>query len=99
MGFGETMQHEGAVKVSAAESAEHESLLAAKRFVPIETNQQGRWEYNANGTVKYAGYAPKGLAEGSDGWLLHYFQYSGVQVTSRTIAYGNWTNRESESYE
>lgn len=90
----------GQLKVTGAEGREHESSLYAKRCSQIGTNQQGRWAYNADSNIQYAGYAPKGLAEGTDGWLLQKFTYDVSQrLTTREIAYGNWTNRTGESYE
>lgn len=101
MTIGNTDQLWGQHKVSAAEAQENENLLSAKRVTEIPTNMQMRADYGAStdGLPNYMGYAPKGMAEGTDGWLLQYFVYDGNrQCTSRTIAYGNWTNRASESY-
>ena len=75
MAIGDSSSTSGAVKNSETQDREHETTLYAKRFIQIETNQQGRWAYNANGTVLYAGYAPKGLAESDDGWLLQKFSF------------------------
>lgn len=98
MALGNTFTKSGATKNTETQDREHENALYAKRYVQIETNQQGRWAYNADGTILYAGYAPKGLAEGTDGWLLQKFTYTSMRPTKREIAYGNWTNRASESY-
>lgn len=85
-------------KTSAAEEREHEIALFARRITEVPSNMQARWSYNASNQVEYAGFAAKGLAEGTDGWLLHKFTYSSNLPTKREIAYGNWTNKASESY-
>jgi len=47
----------------------------------------------------YVGFAPKGLAEGADGWLLYYLEYdTSNRLIKLTVAYGNWTARTSASY-
>ena len=67
-------------------------------FAEIPPSMGARWEYNADGTVLYAGYAPRGVAEGADGWLLQKFTYTNSQPTKREIAYHNWTARASGVY-
>lgn len=100
MGLGDSYVKSGAVKNTESQDREHETTLFAKRYVQIETNQQGRWAYNANGTVLYSGYAPKGLAEGTDGWLLHKFTYdASSRAVTRKIYYGNWTARAGYTFE
>lgn len=91
----------GATKVSGAEAREHEVPLFAKRVVQLPSNQKERWDYGArtDGQPDYWGFAPKGLAEGSDGWIIYKYTYSGSNATEKNIAYGNWTNRASETYE
>ena len=93
MGQGDAYKTSGNVRNSETESREHESKLFAKRYIQIETNQQGRWEYNADGTILYAGYAPRGLAEGTTGWLLQKFTYTSMRPVTRTIAYSSWDLR------
>jgi hypothetical protein len=56
-----------------------------------------RVEYSGSNAI-YVGYAPKGLAEGTDGWLLQKLTYSGSNVTEINIAYGNWTARAGYSF-
>jgi len=100
MGLGTDHTLSGATKASGAEHREHEAALYAKRYVQIETNQEGRWAYNEDSTVLYAGYAPKDLAEGTDGWLLHKFTYDeSKRVIKREIAYGNWTGKASAGWD
>lgn len=91
----------GHTKISQTEAIENEILIAAKRVTEIPSNQQMLADYVArtDGQPVYLGYAPRSLAEGTDGWLLQKYTYDGSnQCTSRKIAYGNWTNRASETY-
>jgi hypothetical protein len=88
---------EGAVKPSSIEKAGFEADLYANRFCEIPTNMEGRWEYDANDNCIYAGYAPKGLPEGTDGWLIQKFTWtagtvSGFNCTKREINYSSWTS-------
>lgn len=89
--------HSGAIKPSAIEQEIYEPDLAASRFCEIPSNMQARWEYDANDNCIYAGYAPIGLDEGDDGWLIHKFTWTagtvgGFICTDRDIDYGNWTS-------
>jgi hypothetical protein len=99
MGFGTGTGFEGQIKPSAVEVDGYEHDLFAHRYCEIPTNMQARFVYDGSGNCTYAGFAPRGLAEGSNGWLLQKFDYSGSNCTSRTIGYGNWTNYSSASYE
>ena len=88
---------EGATKPSSVERDVWEKAVSSMRTIQIPLNLQERYAYTA-GAVTYAGFAPRGLAEGSDGWLLFKYEYDGTDMIKKTVAYGNWTNRESESY-
>lgn len=99
MSLGETHFTTGAIKVSDAEAREHEGALFAKRVMSLPINLQERHEYDGSNQITYSGYAPKGLAEGSDGWMLFEYTWSGGNMTKKLVAYGNWTNRAAESYE
>lgn len=91
----------GQTRATDAESREHEQFLFAKRTTEVPSNMQMMADYGArtDGQPEYLGYAPRGLAAGTDGWLLQKYTYDGNdQCTSRQIAYGNWTNRASETY-
>lgn len=97
MPLGDSEHYEGAVKPSSIEQAGFEHSLWANRFCEIPTNMEGRWEYDANDNCIYAGYASKGLAEGTEGWLIQKFTWeagtvSGYVCTKREIDYGNWTS-------
>ena len=76
---------------SSAEHAEHDLDVIAKRLVEIPSNLKMRVIYNSDRTVDIDGYAPRGLDEGTSGWLLRKFSYSNQQIVSRTIAYGAWS--------
>lgn len=88
----------GQTKVSAAEAAEFEQTLSAKRITEIPSNMQGRWVYDGSNNCIYAGYAPRGLAESSTGWLLQKFTWVGQNCTSRLIAYDSYDNYLTASY-
>jgi len=91
----------GAVKPSSIEQSVYEADLFATRFTEIPSNMQMRCDYDSktDGQPKYGGYAPRDLAEGTDGWMIQYYEYdTDRQCTKRTISYGNWTNSASETY-
>lgn len=90
---------EGSVKPTSIEVDGYEPLLSAHRLITIESNQQGRFDYLTGLTVIYAGYAPKGLATSTTGWLLQKFTYdANNNLTLRQIAYDSWDNRATASY-
>ena len=92
---GQGLDFEGAIKPSAIEVNGYEKDVFAHRHIEIETNQQGRWEYDGSGNIIYAGYAARGLASSANGWLLHKFTYTGSNITLRQIAYDSWDNRST----
>jgi len=98
--LGSGLKFEGAVKPDSITVDSYEGTLFAQRMTEIPSNMQFRASYaSTDGLPEYIGYAPKGLAEGTDGWLLKYCEYdANRQCTSITIAYGNWTNRAAESF-
>jgi len=98
MSLGTGTDLSGARKPSSVEWDGYESDLFAHRFTDIPTNMQGRWAYDESGNLIYAGFAPRGLAEGTDGWLLHKFTWETGNCTKREIAYGNWTGRADATY-
>ena len=90
--------YEGNVKPSSIEQATLETDLSSVRTTEIASNQKKRFEWSAGNCI-YIGYAPKGLAEGTDGWLLWKLTYDGSnQCTEINIAYGNWTSRSGYTY-
>mgnify|MGYP001478769840 CR=1 FL=1 len=101
MGVGNPEQFEGALKPSAVEKAVFEPDLFAQRITEIPSNMQSRSDYDVrtDDNPVYIGYAPKGLAEGSDGWLLQFIEYdTSDRFVSRKIAYGNWTSHATADY-
>jgi hypothetical protein len=97
--YGTGLQFEGQTKPDAIAVDGYESALFAARITEIPSNMGMRVAYDGSGNAEYVGFAPRGLAEGTDGWLLQKFTYDGSnRCTKREIAYGNWTNRASESY-
>lgn len=105
MAIGDGYTLSGQTKVSDAEHREHESQLLAKRVVDIPNDLQNFLDYSirTDSQPVYVGFAPKGLAEGTAGWLLYKFTYESssdnARLTKKQCAYGNWTNRASETYE
>jgi hypothetical protein len=65
----------------------------------IPNSQQQRFEYNTDMTVKYAGYAAKGVSAAADFWTIHKFTYSGGACTVRQTAFGSWDGRDGLTYE
>ena len=94
----DVLDYEGAVKPSSVEKAAYEENLYATRTCEIPTNMIGRWAYDSSNNCTYAGYAPKGLDEGTNGWLLQKFTWVSGNCTARNIAYGNWTAKASYTY-
>jgi hypothetical protein len=89
----------GAVKASDVENKSYEKDLWAVRITEIPDNMTKRFEYDASNNCIYLGAAPRGLAEGTDGWLLKKFTYDGSNnCTKIEIGFGNWTNRASEAF-
>lgn len=96
MALGTGTQISGSTKPSSLEVDGYEPNVFAHRFTQIETNQQGRWDYQGGTLVVYSGFAPKGLATSAQGWLLQKFTYDGNNnVTQRQIAYDAWDNRST----
>lgn len=64
----------------------------------IPSTIQQRFEYNADGTVKYAGSAIRGASASSQIWTLHKFTYSSGLLTLRQTAFGSWDERSTAIY-
>jgi len=100
MTIGNPIIQEGTTKPSSLEQQVYEPDLFAQRTIEIPSNQKERFEWDANNRCIYRGAAPKGLAEGSNGWLLIKYTYdANGNLLEKNIAYGNWTNRTSYTYE
>jgi hypothetical protein len=88
----------GQHKVSGAEAKEHEDLLSAKRSTIIPGQIRPRLDISS-GVLNYVGFGTKGLGEGVDGWIVYKMNYSSGILTGYDVAFGNWTDRASLSYE
>lgn len=88
----------GQLKISAAEAKEHEDLLSAKRVTSVPGQMRPRLDISS-GVLNYVGFGTKGLAEGTTGWIVYKMNYTSGILTGYDIAYGNWTDRASHSYE
>ena len=97
--LGTETKQSGAVKPSSLEQQVYEGDLFAQRITEIPSNMKKRFAYDGSGNCIYIGYAPTGLDEGVDGWLLWKLTYDGSnQCTAIDIAYGNWTARTGYTY-
>jgi len=76
---------------------EHETALFAKRMTEVPTNMGARFIYSSGQPI-YAGYAARGIAEASQGWLLHKYTYTSGVMTKREIAYDSWNNATLACY-
>jgi len=102
-----TEQFSGAVAPSSIEQAVYDGNLRAFRHTEVPSGQKMRIDYGerTDGQPVYQGFAPAGLAEGSEGWLIYKFTYSADpgNMTQRDIAGAledaNWTARESYDYD
>ena len=98
MTYGTEKHFNGAVKPSSIEQELYDDMIKACRYTEIPTNLIMRIEYSDNNAI-YVGFAAHGMAEGTNGWLIHKFTYDGNNnVTARNISYGNWTDRASLTY-
>lgn len=64
----------------------------------VPSSLQNRYEYNADGTVLYAGSAPRGMASSSDGWTIFKYTYVSQQVTLKQTAFDSWDARAVATY-
>ena len=94
------IKQEGAVKPSSLEQQVYEGDLFAQRITEIPSNMKKRFVYDGSGNCIYIGYAPRGLAESSDGWLLWKLTYDvSNQCTAINIAYDSWSNYLTATYD
>jgi len=99
MALGIGLKFEGQVKPDAITVDGYESDLSAGRIVEIPSNQKARYIYDSSNNLIYAGFAPTGLAENTDGWLLWKFTYdSNNNCTAKNVAFGNWTGYLGATY-
>jgi len=97
--IGTAIRQDGAVKPSSLEQQVYEPDLFAQRITEIPSNLQFRADYllTTDGLPAYTGYAPMGLAEGTNGWLLKKFTYDASRQCTKiqVCTSSNWTARDS----
>jgi len=95
--FGGVTKPCGELKVTAAEQAEHEAALFAKRTTDIPNNMQIQLDYGGRSDNQpvYQGFGARGLADASAGWLIYKFTYTADpgDMTKRQTAYTSWNLR------
>ncbi len=102
MGIGNTNEEYGHTRATNIEQNEYEKELWAKRVTEIPNNMTKRVDYLSRSDEQpvYIGWAAKGLAEGTNGWLLYKTEFDASdRISAVKIAYGNWTNRTTATYE
>ena len=98
MVMGSGFTPEGATKPSSIDVDAYEPAVSAKRVTEIPSNLKKRFAW-LNGNCTYTGYAPKGLEENENGWMLWKFTYDlDGNCTEINIAYGNWSDRATYTY-
>ena len=78
--------------------ARNREILNFITTTDIPSTTQKRYEYNGDGTVLYAGSAPRGEATSDDTWTITKYTYSSQQVTVSQTAFDSWDNRASAAY-
>lgn len=78
--------------------ARERSALNSRTITEGMGDRQKRFEYNADGTVLYAGEAPRSFASSDNYWIIQKFTYSGGNVTLIQTAFDTWDNRATASY-
>ena len=104
MAIGNPTVFEGATKPTAIEVDGYEPLVVAHRTTDVPSALQQLIDYGArtDGQPVYQGWAPPGMAQGTNGWLIKYYQYNGsgwcTSITSTALSDANWTNRSTAAY-
>lgn len=101
-------RYEGAVKPSSIERDGFDENLKAIRATEVPSGLKMRLDYGSrtDGQPDYQGFAPSGLAEGDNGWLIYKFTYSADpgRMIERNVYgasaadNGNWTARATGGY-
>ncbi len=101
-------EYEGAVKPSSIEQDGFDPNLKAMRSTEVPSGLKMRIDIagRSDGQPVYQGFAPSGLAEGTDGWLIYKFTYDADpgNMTQRDVFgasaedNGNWTARTTGGY-
>jgi len=98
MSIGDSFNPQGSTRSSQVEVNEYEAPLFARRTTEIPSNMQARWVYNSSNQCLYAAYAPRGLAESANGWIIQKFTWVGENCTKREIAYSSYSNYLTATY-
>ncbi len=64
----------------------------------VGSTNQNCFDYDGSGNIIYSAEGAKGLAEGSDGWLVTKYTWTDGKITKSQTAIGSWTGRVSLSY-
>lgn len=100
MALGNSNKFEGAVKPDSITVDSYEADLSAGRITEIPNNLKMRAQYSGGNAI-YVGFAPTGLAEGTNGWIIFKYTYDGSSnCTQKDVAQGetNWTARAGYTY-
>lgn len=100
--IGEPVKFEGAVKPDSISVDSYEPDLFAARVTEIPNNMTKRVDYGERTDSQpiYVGWACKGLAETSDGWLVYKTEFDvSNRIISIKIGYGTWTGRTEITYD
>jgi len=107
MSLGNSITFNGAVKPTAIEKDGYDTNLSAHRYVEIPSGLKWRFDYTgrSDGQAVYQGFAPSGLGEGEDGWLIYKYTYDDDGYLTQRNVYGagadenaNWTDRGTYTY-
>jgi len=77
---------------------EHNNSLVAKRIMDVGSDADINLDYDEriDNQPVYVGYGARGLADGTDGWLIYQLTYDlSNRVTRVEKAIGVWNNRGS----
>ena len=91
----------GNVKPSSVEQSVYEKDSQTSRSTVIPNNLKKRMDYAArtDGNPVYVGFAPIGLDEGAEEWLIYKLTYDASnRVTAVDVAFGDWTNHTTHTY-
>lgn len=101
MATGDSYILTGQRKVTDAEAREHQATLLAKRITDIPNDLQIKVDPDGRSDNQpvYVGFAPKGLATSSEGWLLWKITYDSFgDFSYKQVAYDDYDSRASASY-
>lgn len=98
--------HSGAVRPSSIEQEVYDKNVGALRHTEVPSALKQRLDYvdRTDGQPVYQGFAPTGLAEGTNGWVIYKFTYDeSGNMTQRDVAGveedANWTARAGYTFD